>query len=113
MKIIYRKQTISRNNNKYCQVMEFPLADNEINFAIIKLSGRYPDKNRAINMQCKEMVYIHSGNGKVVINDHEHVLNSGDLVLIEAGEKFYWEGNMELYISCTPAFTIEQHQLTD
>ena len=113
MEIIYKKQIISRNNNEFCQVTEFPLIDNEINFAIVKLSGRYPDKNFATNIKCKEMVYVHLGNGKVVINDHEYLLNSGDLVLIEAGETFYWEGNMELHISCTPAFTIEQHQLTD
>lgn len=113
MKIIYKKQIISRNNNNFCQVTEFPLTDNEINFAIVKLSGRYPDNNRAINIKCKEMVYIHWGNGKLVINDQEYLLNSGDLVIIEAGEKFYWEGDMELHISCSPAFTMEQHQLTD
>lgn len=44
----------------------------------------------------------------------EYSISAGDVVLIEPGEKFYWEGkDLNLFISCTPAFTIEQHQIVD
>jgi len=33
--------------------------------------------------------------------------------LLDAGEKYYWEGDLHLFISCSPAFTKEQHQLVD
>jgi hypothetical protein len=37
----------------------------------------------------------------------------GDLVLIEPGEKYFWEGNMDLFIPCSPAWYPEQHKLID
>ncbi|EHL32109.1 cupin domain-containing protein, partial [Legionella drancourtii] len=66
-----------------------------------------------MNKKCKELVYVQNGTGKVVVNNIEYLLNVGDVVLIEAGEKFYWEGNLTLSISCNPAFNIEQHQIVD
>lgn len=114
MKITFKHQTIERKNSEVCVVTEHPMDDGTIDFAIAKISGRYPvAPQRAINLTCKEIVYVHQGNGKVVVNDKEYLLNAGDLVLIEAGEKFYWEGNMDLFISCRPAFTIDQHQIVD
>jgi mannose-6-phosphate isomerase-like protein (cupin superfamily) len=84
-----------------------------IDFAIVKITGRYPNIKHAMNKKCKEIVYINDGNGKVVVEGKEYLIGAGDLVLIEAGEKFYWEGEMQLYISCRPAFTKDQHQLVD
>jgi len=48
-----------------------------------------------------------------VVNHEEHPLDTGDAVIIEAGEKYYWEGNMKLFISCRPAWNKDQHQLVD
>jgi mannose-6-phosphate isomerase-like protein (cupin superfamily) len=101
--------TIHHNSDK-CSVKELPSFDSAINFAIINISGRYPEVDRATNLKCKEMAYVTKGNGKVVVEGKEYTLNAGDLILIDAGEKFYWEGDLELHISCTPAFTIDQHQ---
>ena len=113
MKIISNKQTIKKNNNEACVVTEYNVGDKELDFAVVKMTGRYPRERRVTNKECKEIVYIHEGQGKVEINGKECKLNAGDLVLIEAEEKFYWEGNMTLFISCHPAFTIEQHQEVD
>lgn len=66
-----------------------------------------------MNQICKEAAYIHEGSGKVVVNDEEHVVKAGDLVLIEPGEKFHWEGDMSIFISCTPAWTKEQSILVE
>lgn len=65
------------------------------------------------NQKCKEIVYIQNGNGKVVVEGKEYNLDTGDVVLIEAGEKYYWEGKMDLRISSNPAWHLEQHQLVD
>jgi len=113
MKIVSKTQSIERKNSNICTVMEYPLTDNDIDFAIIKLAGRYPDKNYVINQRCKELVYVQDGNGKIVVNGKETIINAGDAIIIEIGEKFFWEGDVTLFISCTPAFTIEQHCLTD
>lgn len=113
MKISFKHQSIERKNSDVCVVTEHPIDDEMIDFAVVKVTGRYPNQGHAINQKCKEIVYLHEGKGKVVVNEEEHLINAGDLVLIEAGEKFFWEGNMNLFISCTPAYTVDQHQIVD
>lgn len=94
-------------------ITEHPLGDEMINVAIAKVTGRYPTTGNALNQRCKEMAYIHEGNGKVVVNDKEYLVNTGDLVLIEPGEKFHWEGDMSIFISCTPAWTQDQNVMVE
>lgn len=113
MKIILNNQKVKRNNNDVCVVTDYNVGDTELDFAIVTIMGRYPSERRVVNIECKEIVYIQTGQGKVEVNGNEHELNAGDLVLIEAGEKFYWAGNMTLFISCHPAFTVDQHQAVD
>jgi mannose-6-phosphate isomerase-like protein (cupin superfamily) len=67
--------------------------------------------SQAVNSICKEIVYIHQGEGKIVVDGNEHSICEGDCILISPGEKFYWEGNLTLFISCRPAFTVAQHQI--
>lgn len=114
MKISYKNQSVERKNSEVCVVTEYPRMDNNLDFAIVTISARYPNDNKyAMNAECKEIVYVQNGTGKVVVNEIEYVLNTGDVVLVEAGEKFYWEGSMTLFISCTPAFNINQHLIVD
>jgi quercetin dioxygenase-like cupin family protein len=42
-----------------------------------------------LNTKCKELGYVIEGLGKVVVDDREIILNKGDLILIEPGEKFF------------------------
>lgn len=113
MQICLKHQTIERKNSNFCVVTEHHLNDEQIDFAIVKVNGRYPDRAYAVNRKCKEVVYIQNGTGQVTVDGIEHKLNEGDVVLIEAGEKFFWEGNMNLHIACHPAFTVEQHELVN
>lgn len=111
MKITYANQSLIRQNSDRCMVTEYPRIDHDLDFAIVKISGRYPATKLAMNKKCKEIVYIQSGTGHVTINHIAYALNPGDIVLVEAGEPFFWEGNMTLHIACTPAFNIKQHVL--
>ncbi len=110
MKIIKKNQAKAYKNSEVCTAIEYPLGDKDINGAIIKLSGRYPDKGRTVNLVCKEIAYVIKGSGRLVVEGEETKLNEGDLVLIEAGEKFFWEGNMQIFMPCTPAWYPEQHK---
>jgi mannose-6-phosphate isomerase-like protein (cupin superfamily) len=110
MKIIYKNQTKIFKNSDTCTAIEYPLNDKDINGAVIELSGRYPDKGRTVNLECKEMAYIIKGLGKVVVDDEEIKFNEGDLILIEAGEKFFWEGNAQIFMPCTPAWNPGQYK---
>ena len=110
MKILRKEQTKQIQNSEGCIAVEYPLGDKDINGALIKLNGREPDKGRVVNLECKELAYIIKGYGRVVIEDNIIELKEGDLVLIEPGEKFYWEGNMEIFMPCSPAWHSGQYK---
>lgn len=110
MRIIRKTQTEIFKNGNSCTAIEYPLGDKDINGAIIELTGRYPEEGRAVNMECKEMAYIIKGSGKVVVEGEETRIQEGDLVLIEPGEKFFWDGNMTIFMPCTPSWTPEQYK---
>jgi mannose-6-phosphate isomerase-like protein (cupin superfamily) len=110
MKIVHQEQIEKIKNGKNCIAIEYPLGDTDINGAIIELTGREPDTGRAMNVECKELAYIINGSGKVVINDQVIDLKQGDLVLIEPGEKFFWEGNMTMFMPCAPAWHPGQYK---
>ena len=110
MKIVRKNETKEFKNSDQCTVIEYPLNDKDINGGVGKITGRYPEKNRVVNTKCKELGYIISGSGKVVVEGKEYLFNTGDVVLIEPGERYYWEGDFEVFMPCTPAWYPEQHQ---
>jgi mannose-6-phosphate isomerase-like protein (cupin superfamily) len=113
MKLSLKHQATEKTNSAACKVTEHHLNNNMLDFAIAKITGRYPEERLVVNRQCDELAYVFAGTGKIVVNNQEHLLNAGDVVLIESGDKYYWEGQMELFLSCRPAWNKEQHQLTD
>ncbi|MBU4141784.1 cupin domain-containing protein [Patescibacteria group bacterium] len=110
MKIIRKNQTKIFKNSETCMAVDYWTGDKDINGAVIELNGRYPDKGRTVNLKCKEMAYIIRGSGKVSIEGVETEINKGSLILIEPGEKFFWEGNMTMFMPCAPAWYPEQYK---
>jgi len=113
MKTVRKNEAKSFKNNAVCTAIEYPMEDKDINGAVIELSGRYPDKGRAMNEKCKEMAYVIKGSVKLTVEGVEAQLNEGDLVLINPGEKFFWEGKTTLFVPCTPAWSSDQHKQTE
>jgi mannose-6-phosphate isomerase-like protein (cupin superfamily) len=110
MKIIHKNQTKIFKASDACTAIEYPLKDKDINGAVIEIKGRYPDKGRVMNLECKEMAYVIKGSGKVEVEKEIVPLGEGDLVLINPGEKFFWEGNLIMFMSCAPAWHSEQYK---
>lgn len=113
MKISFKQQATEKKNSETCSLTEYALNDEMLDVAIATLNGRYPVERRTVNEQCDELAYVFEGEGRIVINNEEYTLSTGDVVLIEAGEKYFWEGNMKLFLSCRPAWKKEQHKLVD
>ncbi len=110
MEIIYKNQTKIFKNSKHCTAFEYPSEEKNINGAVVKLTGRYPSKGRVVNLKCKEMGYVIKGSGKVVVENKKINLKQGDLILIEPGEKYFWDGKLDIFTPCTPAWYPEQHK---
>ncbi|MFS8158605.1 MAG: AraC family ligand binding domain-containing protein [Candidatus Roizmanbacteria bacterium] len=110
MKIVRNTQARKFSNSKTCIATEYPLNDNDINAAVIALSGRYPDVGRVVNTACKELVYIIKGAGLLVLENAKYNLEKGDIVIIEKDERYHWEGTMTILTVCNPAWYPEQHK---
>jgi len=113
MKTIKKSESQEFKNGSNCAVYEYPMGDNAINGAVVKLSGRYPGKGSSVNSVCKMMAYIIDGGGAIFVDGKETKIEKGDLVLVEPNEKYYWQGSMELFMPCTPAWTPEQYKVID
>jgi mannose-6-phosphate isomerase-like protein (cupin superfamily) len=109
MKVIKRDQAKDYSNSPTCNGFEFNLDDKNLDGAVVRVTGRYPETGRAVNQLCKEIAFIISGTGQVVINGEPFKINSDDLVVIDKGESYYWSGDFKLFVYCTPAWFSEQH----
>ena len=111
MQIVRKNEANIHKNNEVNIATEYKMTEPDINGAVVEMSGRYPAKGLVMNEVCKELVYILEGSGKVVLDGEREIeLNVGDLILLNPGEKYYWEGQMKTFISCTPAWYPEQHK---
>lgn len=110
MKFTSESQTKKYVVTSTCSAIEYPNGDKDIWGAVIELHGRYPLDGYTVNEKCKELVYFIEGQGKLVVADKEITVKKGDQVVIDPGEKFYWEGNLIMFMSCTPAWYAEQHR---
>jgi len=89
---------------------EYLLKEAAISGAVAEIKGRYPEKEFVVNEESKELVYVLSGKGKIT-SDHEALeFTQGDVILVQPREKYYWEGNFELFVVNTPAFDPKQHK---
>ena len=111
MKIVKREDAVKIQNSDQCHVLEYPFDEKDINGSVIAINGRYPESGYAMNEVCKEIVYIIKGSGTLGLADGStSTFSEGDSLFIDTNEKFYWQGNFESYMVCTPAFYPEQHK---
>lgn len=54
------------------------------------------------------IVFVSKGSGLIVVDDNSKELKKGDVILIQPNEKYYWNGILELIVSCTPTWSPEQ-----
>jgi mannose-6-phosphate isomerase-like protein (cupin superfamily) len=111
MEYVNLEAAVKQENSSNCIAYEYPMQNSEINVALVEITQRYPDQGYAINHKSSEIGYILKGSGKLFTETAKVVLSCGDVVYIPRGEKYYWEGNMILVVSSTPAWHPEQHQV--
>ncbi len=97
-------------NNENAKIFEYNLKDKDINICYCEISGRYPKTGYSINEKSKELAFVLSGYGKVVINNKEILIKEKDVVLINKGERFYWEGKLKLVLPCAPSWNVNQYK---
>lgn len=112
MKLVQKDSAAAFTNGPTCEGIEYSFGDKDMNIALVTVNGRYPESGYAMNEVCKEAGYVVSGSGALGLEGGEQtVVGPGDAVLLQPGEKYYWEGdNLQLVMPSSPAFYPDQHK---
>jgi mannose-6-phosphate isomerase-like protein (cupin superfamily) len=112
MKII-RKPEAEIIQNGPITAHEYDFGDPVIDVARIEIIGRYPVEGRVMNEKVRELAYIAEGSGTIYVEEEAYPFFAGDALLIQPGERYYWEGNATMIVPSTPAWSLEQHKAVE
>lgn len=110
MKIVKASQAISFKNAENCYGREASFEGAPMNGALITVNGRYPEEGYITNEVCAELAFVVCGSGKLGTPNELVSFELHDSLFLAPGEKFYWEGDFDIYTICNPAFYPEQHK---
>lgn len=111
MKLVPQLDAQEHANAPTCKVFEYEMGDTNINGAVAVINGRYPEAGFAVNRECKELVFVIHGSGKLATREAHQELFEGDMALIDKNEEYYFEGKqLVVHLACTPAWTPEQYE---
>lgn len=114
MKVIKYNNALKGKNSDKCKTLEYSFMDKDIDLGIATISGRYPDKGYGVNLISKELIYVIEGSGILNFENEKVEFSEGDSILIEPNEKYYYETEYcKISMSCTPAWSMEQHKLVE
>lgn len=114
MKVIKYNNALKGKNSEKCNTLEYSFMDKDIDLGIATISGRYPDKGYGVNLISKELIYVIEGSGTLNFENEKIEFSVGDSILIEPNEKYYYDTEYcKISMSCTPAWSMEQHKLVE
>lgn len=113
MKKIALEQTEKFKNSELCIATEYEFKDKDIDLSTAEIKGRYPESGYCVNTKVKEMIFVISGGGRICTENETIIFKKGDSILIDKGEKYFWDAVCEVVMACTPAWTPEQHKVVE
>lgn len=112
MKQIKFEEAEKGQNSEKCKTLEYSFNDENIDLGVAEIRGRYPDQDYGVNLVSKELIYVMEGSGVLYFEDRKVEFKKGDAVLIQPNEKYYYETEYcVLSMSCTPAWSPDQHKI--
>ncbi len=109
MNIIQSSQTKKIQASPTTTIWEFVMKEQSISGAIAEIKERYPEKGFAVNKISKELAFVISGDGYAITQNEKRPIHVDDLIYLDKGETYAWEGNLTLFMANTPKFDPKQH----
>lgn len=106
-----KEEAITIIPNKNTTVLSYPSSNKFISVARIAVHGRHPaGKNEFfVEQKCHVLLYILKGVGKIMIEDKECRMAPEDVIIIDAGKKYYIAGDIEYMAATSPGYYPEQN----
>lgn len=112
MKIIKYDEAERGANSDKCKTLEYSFGDTDIDIGVAIITGRYPEEGYCMNTKCKELIYVIDGEGELNFENKAIKFSKDDAILIDKNKKYYWNTDYcKVSMTCTPAWTPEQHKL--
>ncbi|MDR3126812.1 MAG: hypothetical protein LBT92_04240 [Rickettsiales bacterium] len=110
MKIAHGNSAVTYERD-HASSVEYTLADTDIDCAVVRINGRYPEAGYGRNRISKEMCYCLSGGGKMFLRGCGPTeFSKGDVILILPGDTYFFEADCDFVVSCTPPWTMGQFE---
>ncbi|MGH7157714.1 MAG: cupin domain-containing protein [Candidatus Saccharimonadales bacterium] len=102
-------------NSNICYGREYNPGSGTIDIAKISVRGEFPGRDKYGYLEeAHEMAVVVRGEGYIETKKGEHHdLKVGDVVYVKPMERFRWGGNMDLVVSCGPAFDPGKHKIEE
>jgi hypothetical protein len=100
----WRNRRIIENTNRV-RVEDYQVDDRESSVWYIELEGgRYPEYGFFINDRIRQYAFIVEGHGTFRIHTQkgEFRLSEGDVIFLEKGDAFCWQGHMKIAMFSMP-----------
>lgn len=111
---ISKDEAFIDSNSDNCKTIEYSFDDKDIDLGLAVITGRYPDKGYCVNVISKELIYVIEGSGVLCFENDQIPFKKGDSILIGNNEKYYWMSDYcKVSMTCTPAWTKEQHMIVE
>ncbi len=106
-----RLEGSSFENSPVCKGVGYAVDGASMDLAKIELTGRYPERGWVMNEVSYEMAYVLHGSGQFINRNGDTLeVGEGDVVSIETGKQYAWNGTLTLIVPCTPPFDPDQHK---
>ncbi len=111
MKIVKLEETETFKNSDLCIATEYGFGDKDIDIATAEINGKYPEDAYCVNTEVKEIILVLLGGGFLHKENETIPFKAGDAILIDKGEKYFWDAHCKVAMACTPAWYPEQHKI--
>lgn len=111
MKIVKNNETNKYVNGDKCINFVYEFNDNEVSVSKSEINGIYPENAWCVNKKSKEIVYVIEGSGKLIKENEFIEFQENDSIIINKGEKYYWDANCKLVAVCIPKWKEKQHKI--
>lgn len=88
---------------------EYAMEHATLNVAPISIAAKYPETGYTSNTLSDAIVHVIDGSGMLALHDGTTVeLKKNDQVHLAVGDEYYFDGELEILYTATPAWSPEQ-----
>lgn len=101
-------------NSRTCHGVSYVADEAPVDLAEITITGRYPERGWARNLESHEMMRVLSGSGRLLYSDgHEAGFTAGDVLHVPPMTWFAWDGDATILMATSPVFDPDKYKLKE